>query len=49
MSASDVESGTDILNSSGSALPDRERHTERTVSRNGVRDYLRCPNNCYEE
>jgi hypothetical protein len=40
MSTSDVESGTDLSSSSNSALPDRERHTERVVGRNGVREFL---------
>ena len=40
MSTSDVESGTDLPSSSNSALPDQERHTERVVSRNGVREFL---------
>ena len=40
MSTSDVESGTDLLSSSNSAHPDQERHAERIVSRNGVREFL---------
>jgi hypothetical protein len=40
MSTSDVESGIDLPNSSNSALPDQERHTERVVSWNGVREFL---------
>jgi hypothetical protein len=40
MSTSDVESGTDLPSSSNSALPNQERHTERTVSRDGVREFL---------
>jgi hypothetical protein len=40
MSTSDVESGTDLPSSSNSALPDQQRHTERVVSRNGVREFL---------
>src|SRR3954469_15172619 len=40
MSASDVESGTDLLSSSNSSLPDQERHMEPVVSRNGVREFL---------
>ena len=40
MSTSDVESGTDLPSSSTSALPDQERHTERVVSRNRVREFL---------
>ena len=40
MSTSDVESGTDLPSSSNSALPSQERHTERVVSQNGMREFL---------
>jgi hypothetical protein len=40
MSTSDAESGTDLPTSSNSALPDQERHTERVISRTGVREFL---------
>jgi hypothetical protein len=40
MSTSDAESGTDLPISSNSALPNQERHTERVISRTGVREFL---------
>jgi hypothetical protein len=40
MSTSDIESGADLPSSSNSAIPDQERHTERVVSRNGIREFL---------